>query len=161
MKADGSRMDVGSSGNGFAWLFFKCSSLTRAPDLPATQLTTRCYINMFYMLGVNTALTSVPSILPATTLPNECYRGMFTYCSAITDAPYLPAKTTGSMSYGWMFDSCSALSSMHVGLSAWPSGGTNTWLAYVAPNGVFTCPAELPDRRGSSNIPTGWTKVDA
>lgn len=35
-----------------------------------------------------------------------------------------------------------------------------SWLNNVAASGTFTCPAELPDTRGASNIPTGWLKQE-
>lgn len=60
-------------------LFFGCTGLTRAPALPATSLATRCYFGMFERC---TGLTSIP-ILPATVLPDECYRYMFQYCTQI------------------------------------------------------------------------------
>ena len=50
-------------------LFYNCTSLTTAPELPATTLAESCYSNMF---SGCTSLTSAP-VLPATTLAGRCY----------------------------------------------------------------------------------------
>ncbi|MBQ6119204.1 MAG: hypothetical protein IJK98_08225, partial [Clostridia bacterium] len=57
----------------FAHLFTDCTSLTAAPELPATTLAYNCYYYMFYGC---TGLTAAPE-LPATTLADGCYDGMF------------------------------------------------------------------------------------
>ena len=54
-------------------LFSGCSSLTTAPDLPATTLADFCYSNMFWNCS---SLTTAPE-LPATALANYCYYCMF------------------------------------------------------------------------------------
>ena len=60
-----------------------------------------------------------------------------------------------------MFDGCTNLSSIEVAFTAWsPASATYNWVSNVSASGTFTCPAELPDTRGASNIPTNWTKVD-
>ena len=61
----------------FAALFWQCSSLTEAPQLPMTTLSVGCYYGMF---AYCTNLTTIP-ILPATTLTESCYLGMFIGCS--------------------------------------------------------------------------------
>ena len=55
-------------------LFEYCTSLTTAPELPATTLAGDCYESMF---NGCTSLTTAPAILPATTLANYCYYNMF------------------------------------------------------------------------------------
>ena len=50
-------------------LFYNCSSLTQAPELPSTTLANRCYTNMFSGCKY---LTQAPE-LPATTLAGYCY----------------------------------------------------------------------------------------
>ncbi|MBO7736004.1 MAG: hypothetical protein J6S67_25770 [Methanobrevibacter sp.] len=57
----------------FCYLFNGCSSLTTAPDLPATTLYDSCYYSMF---SGCTSLTAAPD-LPATTLAASCYYYMF------------------------------------------------------------------------------------
>ena len=169
-------------------LFAGCSSLTSAPELPATTLTTSCYYNMFkncsslaeapalpsttlanscysQMFYNCTSLASAPE-LPATTLINYCYNNMFWGCSSLTSAPILPATTLVSYCYSGMFNTCSNLSTIEVGFTDWNASGwsTNGWTDGVAANGTFTCPAALGTdstiTRGISNCPSGWTVVN-
>ena len=58
-----------------------------------------------------TALTSAPD-LPATTLAEYCYYSMFEYCSSLKKAPALPAQTLESVCYTSMFNGCTNLSSV-------------------------------------------------
>jgi hypothetical protein len=46
-------------------MFYDCTSLTIAPELPATTLADNCYQYMFYNCA---SLITAQSILPATTL---------------------------------------------------------------------------------------------
>ena len=62
LKKDGD-LDAIPSNYCFCGLFANCSSLTEAPELPATTLT------------------------------QGCYRSMFSRCTSLTKAPYLPATT--------------------------------------------------------------------
>ena len=87
-------------------MFKGCTSLTAAPKLPATVLAEHCYSNMFYGC---TSLTAVPSILPATTLVDYCYQYMFRGCSSLTSAPKLPATTLVDYCYEYMFQGCTSL----------------------------------------------------
>ena len=86
-------------------MFKNCTSLTQAPSLPATTLTNGCYEHMFYNC---TSLTRAPA-LPATTLAGYCYRYMFRGCTALTQAPELPATTLAGYCYYYMFDRCTSL----------------------------------------------------
>ena len=139
-------------------MFHGCTSLTSAPNLLATTLANNCYTSMF---SGCTSLTQAPE-LPATTLTYGCYSFMFQNCTSLTSAPALPATTLYDSCYYYMFDSCSNLASIDVSFTVWePTNATTRWVNGVAASGTFTCPAELPDTRGASNIPSGWTKVDA
>lgn len=71
LKADGSRTDAPA--DCYFSMFDSCSSLTTAPELPATTLSSGCYSAMFKDC---TSLTSAPE-LPATTLADYCYSFMF------------------------------------------------------------------------------------
>ena len=86
-------------------MFYNCTSLTQAPSLPATTLTTHCYYGMFYGC---TGLTKAPS-LPATTLVDNCYQGMFYGCTSLIQAPALPATTLTTRCYQGMFYNCTSL----------------------------------------------------
>ena len=89
----------------YSFLFEDCTSLTTAPELPATTLATNCYENMFQGC---TSLTTAPS-LPATTLANACYASMFSDCTSLTTAPELPATTLATNCYENMFQGCTSL----------------------------------------------------
>lgn len=57
----------------FKMMFFRCSSLTSAPELPATTLASGCYQELF---GGCSSLTNAPELL-ATKLASGCYISMF------------------------------------------------------------------------------------
>ena len=138
-------------------MFSGCTSLTSAPALPATTLASNCYESMF---SGCTSLTTAP-VLPATTLADYCYASMFSGCTSLTTAPELPATTLTRSCYEDMFQGCRNLTSIDVSFTEWDTlGATPRWVEGVAASGTFTCPAELPDTRGISNIPEGWTKAD-
>ena len=86
-------------------MFEGCTSLTTAPELPATTLVINCYNSMF---SGCTSLTTAPT-LPATTLANQCYQNMFSGCTSLTTAPTLPATTLIDYCYGSMFSGCTSL----------------------------------------------------
>ena len=89
----------------YAYMFQNCTSLTQAPELPATTLASGCYMGMFHSC---TSLKQAPT-LPATTLATECYSSMFRGCSGLTQVPALPATTLTDYCYSFMFTGCSAL----------------------------------------------------
>ena len=88
----------------FFKLFQDCSSLVKAPELPATTLTERCYQNLFVSCGL-----TEPTALPATTLAVRCYQNLFNGCSNLTSAPELPATTMVDNCYANMLYGCSKL----------------------------------------------------
>ena len=89
----------------YSSMFFGCTSLTAAPELPATTLASYCYYGMFRGC---TSLTTAPA-LPATTLASSCYSSMFSGCTGITTAPELPATFLANSCYGSMFSGCAKL----------------------------------------------------
>ena len=91
----------------FCKLFYGCSVLTSAPELPATTLANDCYYCMFEGC---TSLTSAPE-LKATTLANSCYYSMFIGCTSLTSAPELPATELEIHCYDGMFFGCTSLTS--------------------------------------------------
>ena len=91
----------------FSYLFYDCSVLTSAPELPAKTLAKDCYKSMFFNC---TSLTSAPK-LPATTLAGSCYNSMFSGCTSLTAAPELPATTLVYSCYDSMFNGCTSLTS--------------------------------------------------
>ena len=85
-------------------MFDYCTSLTQAPELPATTLATGCYSEMF----AYTPITQAPE-LPAKELAPYCYMSMFERCSSLTQAPELPAKELADGCYTSMFYECTSL----------------------------------------------------
>ena len=115
----------------FSYLFANCTSLTQAPELPATTLTDSCYLSMFmgcyslkqapelpattllngcyqYMFEGSLELTNSPT-LSATTFAKNCYHGMFYDCEKLTQIADLPAKTLADYCYSSMFSRCVGL----------------------------------------------------
>ena len=86
-------------------MFTRCTSLMKAPELPATALANYCYS---YMFDECVSLTQAPE-LPATTLANYCYEHMFTRCTSLTKVPELPATTLANYCYQYMFFNCASL----------------------------------------------------
>ena len=89
----------------FYYLFRDCTSLTKAPALPATTLANGCYNGMFLSCR---SLTKAPE-LPATTLYKWCYSEMFSGCQSLKEAPELPATTLALNCYNGMFSGCQSL----------------------------------------------------
>ena len=73
----------------FCGLFFHCSVLTSAPELPATKLADFCYNQMFSNC---TNLVSAP-VLPATTLADFCYYYMFNNCKKLSTVTMLALES--------------------------------------------------------------------
>ena len=93
-------------------MFYNCKSLTAAVNLMATNLASTCYKDMFMNC---TNLTTCQSILPATTLANNCYQSLF-HSTAITTVPELPATTMSNQCYWQMFLDCKSLVSVPTNL---------------------------------------------
>ena len=95
-------------------MFQGCTGLTTLPEklLPATTLTYQCYQSMFYGC---TSLTTLPEkLLPATTLAEACYLSMFWECTGLTTLPekLLPATTLTDQCYQNMFYGCTSLTTL-------------------------------------------------
>ena len=142
-------------------MFKGCTSLTEAPELPATTLSEDCYSNMFD--GCQ-SLTKAPA-LPATTLAMFCYWEMFKGCQSLTKSPELPEATLASRCCERMFEGCSSLNEVHCRMSSEYSSSqissyAKDWLSGVASTGTFYTNADAKWPSGASGIPTGWTRVN-
>ena len=137
-------------------MFDGCSYLTTAPELPATTLDSNCYSGMFKGC---TSLTTAPE-LPATTLANYCYSDMFNGCTSLTTAPELPATTLANYCYLGMFSGCKKLNTITLGYAGnfadAPLNAFANWVNDVASTGTFYYNGS-DTTRGVSAIPTGWT----
>ena len=147
----------------FYYLFKDCTSLTKAPRLPATTLAKSCYYRMF---DGCTSLTKAP-YLPATSLAETCYWGMFSGCTSLTEVPVLSATRLGIRCYNQMFSGCSSLNEVYCKIPSsynteYMSTCADGWLYNVSSTGTFHTNADANWSSGStSGIPEGWTRVNA
>jgi hypothetical protein len=143
---------VGSSS--CSYMFNGCTSLVKAPELPATTIGNYCYNAMFQGC---TSLLSAPSKLPATTLKTYCYQDMFNGCTVLERAPELPARYLSSYCYKSMFYNCTNLHYVKSDADSVNSNNTYNWLYGVANIGKFESPHPTRWLRPSpSGIPSGW-----
>ena len=140
----------------FNHLFWNCTSLTKAPALPATTLAQSCYDNMFVNCP---SLTKAPA-LPATTLANSCYRYMFSGCQSLTKAPALPATTLADYCYAYMFRGCQSLKEVRIAATTTATDALTDWLKGVSDIGDFYCDpnATIFPTDSASGIPYGWNR---
>ena len=139
----------------FNRMFRICTSLTKAPALPATTLAPACYLNMFQ--GCQ-SLTKAPA-LPATTLANSCYSYMFSGCQSLVKAPELPATTLADYCYSGMFSGCQSLKKVRVSATTTATNALKEWLKGVSATGDFYCnPNATIFPPGTSGIPANWTR---
>ena len=139
----------------FYSLFNDCTSLTTAPELPATTLAYNCYAWMFQHCSL---LTTAPA-LPATTLADHCYFIMFQNCTSLTQAPELPATTLDSNCYESMFYGCTKLNYVKAMFTTTPSTGSylDYWLGNVSSTGTFIKNSAATWDNTAAGIPSGWT----
>lgn len=142
----------------FCKLFYGCTALTTAPELPATTLANYCYSGMFQGC---TSLTTAP-VLPVTTLADGCYSCMFQNCTSLTTAPVLPATTLTYKCYQNMFNGCTNLSSITMlatDISA--EYCLYDWVLDVPTGGTFYKNSKATwTTTGTSGIPEKWTVVE-
>lgn len=126
--------------------------------LLATTLQSDCYSSMFYGC---TNLTEAPQ-LPATTLASYCYRNMFNGCTSLTTALELPATILANYCYYSMFQRCSSLNKITMlatDISA--TNCLSSWVYGVASSGTFIKDATMTSLpSGNNGIPKGWTIQD-
>ena len=132
--------------------------------LPATTLSSDCYLSMFS--GCEN-LTVAPA-LPATNLANYCYTNMFQDCKRLEHGPLLPATSLTTSCYYGMFHDCGSLKSviclatefiiidnineMLYGAGDPDSGEQPTF--YKAPGATW--PQYDYDKEGYNGIPSFW-----
>ena len=140
----------------FYCLFYYCTSLTKAPVLPATTLANYCYMSMFS--GCQ-SLTKAPE-LPATTLAEACYEYMFRGCQSLTKAPVLHATTLVNKCYEYMFGYCSKLKEVRIAATTTATDALSEWLKNVPATGDFYYDpnATIFPTDSISGIPSGWTR---
>ena len=146
-----------ANGQTFYSLFSWQSALVDASllKLSTNKLAPSCYDSMFYSC---TSLIKAPK-LPATTLALSCYNTMFSGCTSLNQAPELPATTLAEYCYCNMFSRCTSLNyikCLATDISA--EFCTDDWLSNVASIGTFECDNKKYFTLDSPNgIPKGWT----
>ena len=88
--------------------------------------------------------------LPAKSLAQECYAAMFYDCPSLEEAPELPATDLANGCYAYMFYGCSSLNHIKVAFKDWEGGedATYAWIYGVAETGNFECPEGLAVQYG-------------
>lgn len=137
---------------GMYQLFSLCYNLTKAPKLPAINLTPSCYKYMFQNC-IN--LTEAPE-LPATTLSAWCYQYMFQGCTSLTTVPALTATTLASRSYMGMFKDCTALTELTVYANDITANQCLYWLDGTA-SGTTGILHSLGSADFTGQIPSNWS----
>lgn len=114
-------------------MFFNCTNLATAPELPATILANNCYQSMFW----NCRSLTIAPILSAETLVTACYAQMFYGCTNLTSITCLATNISAT--------SC-----------------THNWVSGVAASGTFTkAPSMTSWTTDSKGIPSGWIVQNA
>ena len=129
--------------------------------LPTTNLAVACYEAMFSRANISKA----PE-LPATIMQTKCYMQMFQYCTGLTASSFLPEvvfpQTPYPNSFSSMFNMCNRLSTVTCLATSGigDASNTNLWLTGVAANGTFYKHPNATWPSGNNGIPSGWTVQD-
>lgn len=131
-------------------MFYWCNNLTKAPELPATNLAPGCYDGMFNTCN---KLISAPK-LPASNLSESCYASMFCGCNGLTSSPELTATTLVNGCYERMFYHCSKLNTIKIHYEGnFEQQYFNNWVNGVASTGTFYYKGIDKENFGTSAIP--------
>ena len=108
-----------------------------------------------------TSLVKAPA-LPATTIGSYCYNNMFEGCQSLTKAPELPATTLPNYCYGGMFSGCRSLKEVRISATKGESFSLVNWLNNVSATGDFYCDpnATIFPTNDISGIPKNWKRHD-
>src|SRR5574344_129447 len=118
-------------------------------------LANDCYSYMFYGC---TALVSAPD-LPATALAECCYMNMFSGCTALVSAPDLPATALATYCYVSMFYGCTALKYVKIYYTGIETANTQDWLKNVSSSGTMYKAGTQYSTFNGSSCPSGWTQT--
>ena len=110
----------------FSGLFFECRGLTKAPALPAENIT------------------------------EGCYTGLFMSCSSLTTPPELNAEKLPGVSYNSMFAGCNKLNYIKCAAKEAKISSFYNWTRNVSPTGDFYCYDSSIFKIGNDCIPKGW-----
>lgn len=124
---------------GYMYMFARCQNLTRAPELPATELGWGCYHQMF----CSTAIERAP-VLAAAMIPIDGYSSMFDQCANLNYVKCLATDISAQQStYGWLHGVAATGTFVKAdGMDDWTTGPQDEWGRI-------------------DGIPTGWTVKNA
>ena len=128
-------------------------------DVPDSIMPRYCYN---YMFKGCTSLTQAPE-LPATTLNTGCYSNMFSGCTSLVQAPKLPATTLATSCYSNMFNGCRNIDRIECSFEAFGDGTSNWLSnvspigTFICPTALGT---NETIQRGASYCPEGWTVIN-
>ena len=181
--------DVKDDGGCYEGMFRSCTGLTSVPNLPATTLTTRCYMNMYRQSG----LVTVPNdmLIAVTTMAPKCCESMLRDCPNLTNAPEIYATnlaeyccnamcyhsykvaSAGALHatqlvpycYYNMYSCCRYITSITCyATDRSAEHCTDLWLNEAGSNATgtktFITPSTTVWPSGSGGIPDGWTRVN-
>ena len=113
----------------------------------------------FHLFDGCTSLTKAPA-LPATTLTENCYAGMFLGCQSLTKSPELPATTLYKWCYWDMFHRCQSLKEVRIYATKTAYEALGHWLQDVSATGDFYCDpnATIFPTNSESGIPENWVR---
>ena len=134
-------------------LFKNCTSLKKAPVLPATTLSEGCYRGLFDGAGI-----VYPPKLPATTLANSCYRSLFANSASLTQCADLPATTLVQDCYRFLYYNAPLIAEAKIAANTTASDALSDWLYGSASVGNIYCDPTLGYPEGGSGIPKGWER---
>ena len=108
-----------------------------------------------------TSLTKAPE-LPAKTLVEGCYAFMFDGCKSLVTAPELSATTLADYCYEGMFSGCTSLNYLKVSFDSWDAftGSTTDWVEDVSSAGRFCYKAGSGldvSTKDDSHVPANFT----
>lgn len=151
------RTDITGYDYVFSFLFGYCTNLVKVYSnfLTPTTLSEGCYDSMFYGCS---SLEYAPD-LPATVLTSGCYCYMFSDCHLLQNAPVLPSLTLVSYCYAGMFYGCSSLNYIKALFLTTPNSEyTDYWVYGVSNQGTFIKNnAATWNVSGDAGVPNGWT----
>ena len=116
----------------------------------------------FYgMFDSCTSLTKAP-VLPANRLNESCYQFMFSGCRSLTKAPELPATYLHNSCYYSMFSGCQSLKEVRVSATTTAMNALYNWLYGVSETGDFYCDpnATIFSTGSTSGIPKNWRRLN-
>ena len=103
-----------------------------------------------------TTLTSAPE-LPATALANDCYGQMFICCDKLKKAPQLPAEQLAARCYAYMFGACESLKAVTMLATDVSAEDCLTeWLQGTANGGTVTIASGMKSNKELTDEITGY-----